>query len=95
MSKHPNKEIQSAIEYAKSKAFTVEQGGSHCWGQMYCPAERTHLDCQGGAHCITSILSTPKNPENHAKRLRKIVDRCIFFGSSKDEGNNNDEKREK
>lgn len=94
MSKHTNKEIQAAIEYAKSKGFTVAQGGSHCWGQMYCPAERTNLDCQGGAHCITSILSTPKNPENHAKRLRRIVDRCIFFGSV-EEGDDNHEKREK
>ncbi len=34
---HHNKEIAAALEYASSKGWRIVEGGSHAWGQMYCP----------------------------------------------------------
>lgn len=76
MPKHPNKEINAAIEYAKSKDWKVETCNGHAWGQMFCP--KNSPECRCGEHCITSIWSTPRNPEDHARKLRRIVDKCIF-----------------
>lgn len=72
--KHPNKEIDAAISYAITNGWHVKQGGSHAWGQMKCPFN--NKDCRCGEFCRVSIWSTPKNPVNHAKQLRKVVDRC-------------------
>ncbi len=33
-------------------------------------------ECRCGEFCITSIWSTPKNPGNHARALRRVVDNC-------------------
>lgn len=71
---HPNKEVESALQYAESKGWRVEVGGGHAWGRMYCPDNSK--DCRCGEFCITSIWSTPKNPVNHAKQLRRVVDNC-------------------
>lgn len=35
---------------------------------------------------MASIWSTPRNPGNHARRLRRVVDNCVFRESSDDEG---------
>lgn len=40
----------------------------HVWGRMTCPADEQP--------CELRIYSTPKNPGNEAKRLRRFVDRC-------------------
>ena len=74
--KHPKKEIQAAIEYAESKGWRIEaSGGSgHAWGQMYCPFNDD--DCRCGEFCIASIWSTPRSPGNHAKQIRRVVDKC-------------------
>jgi len=76
--KHPQKEIESALKYAESKRWRVEKSkgkSAHAWGRIYCP---TRLKpCSGGERCITSVWSTPKSPTNHAKQLKRLVDRCI------------------
>ena len=72
---HPKKEVESALQYAESNGWRVEVGAGHAWGRMYCP--HNSRDCRCGEFCITSIWSTPKNPANHAKQLRRVVDRCI------------------
>jgi hypothetical protein len=77
---HSKKEVREAIEYAKSKGWRVVEGGSHAWGQMYCP--NNDKDCRCGDFCRVSIASTPKNPGNHAKKLKQIVDNCIYEKSS-------------
>jgi len=41
---------------------------------MYCPYNDE--ECRCGEFCITSIWSTPKNPGNHARALRRVVDNC-------------------
>ncbi len=33
-------------------------------------------ECRCGEFCITSVWSTPKNPGNHAKAIRRVVDNC-------------------
>ena len=76
---HPKKEIELALQYAESMGWRVESQGSHAWGKMYCPYN--NKDCRCGEFCITSIWSTPKNPANHAKQLRRIVLNCIETSS--------------
>ncbi len=41
---------------------------------MYCPGN--DVECRCGEFCITSIWSTPKNPGNHARALRRVVNNC-------------------
>ncbi len=73
---HPNKEIAAAIAYAEERGWRIEQGGSHAWGRMYYP--QNNPDCRGGEFCIQSIWSTPKNPGNHARMLKRVVDNCLI-----------------
>ncbi|MBT9545438.1 MAG: hypothetical protein IV090_08620 [Candidatus Sericytochromatia bacterium] len=74
--KHPKKAIEAALKYAESKGWQVEVGGSHAWGKMYCPYN--DKACRCGEFCITSIWSTPKNADNHAKQIIRVVDHCLF-----------------
>lgn len=74
--KHPNKEIQTALKYAEQKGWLVKVGGSHAWGKILCPYK--DQECRCGEFCITSIWSTPKNPSNHAKQIRRVVNNCIY-----------------
>jgi hypothetical protein len=71
---HPAREIEDALRHAEARGWTVEPGGSHAWGRMYCP--NNDKDCRCGEFCITSIWSTPRNAGNHARQLRRVVDRC-------------------
>lgn len=73
---HPNKEIAAALDYAEGNGWRIVQGGSHAWGKIYCP--RNSQECRCGEFCKQSIWSTPKNPENHAKLIRRVVDNCLF-----------------
>ena len=85
---HSKKEVAEAIEYAKSKGWRVVEGGSHAWGQMYCP--HNDKDCRCGMFCRFSIASTPKNAGNHANKIRQIVNNCIFEKSSEDSDDSED-----
>jgi len=80
---HPKKEVEDALRYAESKGWRVEVGGGHAWGKMYCPYNR--VLCRCGEFCITSIWSTPKNPANHGKQLRRVVDNGIGPGTDAEE----------
>lgn len=67
--RHPNKDIEGALAYARSCGWTVIKSSgraAHAWGVMRCPG-----DCPQ-----VSIYSTPRVPENHARALRRAVDRC-------------------
>ena len=76
--RHPRKEVEEALCYAEKKGWRVEVIGSHCWGKIYCPYN--DRECRCGEFCITSIWSTPRNPGNHAKLIRKVVDKCTSRG---------------
>jgi hypothetical protein len=68
-SRHPNKEIESAIQHAEDRGWRVLAGGSHAWGFLYCP-EQTREGCR------VPVYSTPRNPEGHARRILQRIDGC-------------------
>ena len=71
MANHPNKHIRAAIEYALEHGWALKKAGprAHVWGRLYCP--------QGNrSGCARAVYSTPRVPENHAKDIRRAVDRC-------------------
>ena len=71
MAQHANKHIREAIRYAEGKGWRVVKAGgqAHVWGQLFCPA-----GVRGG--CIVRVYSTPRSPENHARKIRSEVDKC-------------------
>lgn len=75
--RHPNQEIETALQHAENNGWRVETGSGHCWGRICCP--ENNKSCRNGMHCITSIWSTPRNASNHARQLRRIVDNYIFM----------------
>ncbi|THV27074.1 hypothetical protein E9998_16515 [Glycomyces paridis] len=69
MPRHPNKHIRAAIEDMEARGWKIRVPGGHAWGRAYCPGG------EGGCNPY-SIASTPRSPESHAKRLRKLADQC-------------------
>ena len=71
MSKHPNKEIRAAVDYALANGWRLVEAGSHShiWGTLLC----SHADRSG---CRKAVYCTPRNPQNHAKDIRRAVDGC-------------------
>lgn len=80
--RHPDKEIENALQFAELNGWRVVPGGSHAWGRMYCPARND--TCRCGAFCITSIWSTPRNAGGHSRLLRRVVLNCSFGHSVED-----------
>jgi hypothetical protein len=63
MARHPNKEIEAALKYAKGKGWSIIKSlKGHCWGMIRCSHGR------GG--CQKSVWSTPKSLQSHAKAIR-------------------------
>ena len=77
---HPKPEIEAALKYAEENGWRIEVGGSHAWGKIYCPYN--DKNCRCGEFCIASIWSTPKNPGNHGKQIRRVVDKCTIHNQS-------------
>jgi hypothetical protein len=74
--RHPIRTIETALTYARQEGWTMikSRGGSaHAWGVMRCPG-----DCPQ-----VSIFSTPRVAENHARALRRAVDRCPHMSRQK------------
>ena len=65
---HPNKHIRTALKYASKQGWKVKKSKGHSWGIIYCS--------HGHNECRMSVYSTPKNPEAHAKDIRRVVDGC-------------------
>ena len=72
--RHPNKEIEAALKYAEARDWRIQVGGAHAWGFILCPRE-----ARDG--CLWSVYSTPRNPQNHANFLRKMIDQCPHQGA--------------
>lgn len=70
---HPNKHIREALKYAQSQGWRIVMSNGHAYCRIYCGI--------GHADCKKSVWSTPRNPENHAKDIRHIVDACPGAGS--------------
>jgi hypothetical protein len=68
--RHPNKHIEEAVQYAESLGWRFEKSNGHNWGFLLCPQYG-----QGDGHDIP-IYSTPKSPEDAAKRIRRRAERC-------------------
>ncbi|MBF0137975.1 MAG: hypothetical protein H7833_17620 [Magnetococcus sp. DMHC-1] len=73
MNKHPIKEIRSAIEHAIDKGWKFDKASGHAFGILKCP---TNKKCRNGVYCQFSVWSTPKDPEEHARAIRRAVDQC-------------------
>src|SRR5262245_15834438 len=72
---HSNRYTREAISYALHNGWTLRKSGprAHTSGLVYCAqADRTG--------CARAIYSTPRSPEDHAKDLRRAVDRCPHYG---------------
>jgi hypothetical protein len=67
--RHPNKEIEAAVAYAEEQRWSWFKVSGHAWGKLYC----AHHDRDG---CKVFVWSTPRNPGNHARQLRREIDRC-------------------
>jgi hypothetical protein len=66
--RHPKKEVEDALQYAEANGWSVEHTPSgHRWGVAICPGDCTPP---------TSIWSTPRVAANHARQIRRNVDRC-------------------
>lgn len=74
--KHSNKEINKVVQHAIKSGWTLEAANGHAWGILRCPKNKA--DCRCGLFCQISVWSTPKNPGNFAKQLKKRVDGCIY-----------------
>ena len=67
--RHPNKHIESVLRYAEGLGWRVELSDGHAWGHLLCPL-------QARTGCSWAVYSTPRSPENHARDLRRKIDRC-------------------
>lgn len=68
--RHPRGEIEDVLRYAEEQGWEVRPTTSgHRWGVVLC-REHTREGCQ------VSIWSTPRNTGNHARDLRRAMDRC-------------------
>lgn len=68
---HSNKHIREAIRYVERKGWSVTRAGprAHIWGMLLCPLH-------GREGCRIRIMSTPRNPESHARDICRSADRC-------------------
>jgi hypothetical protein len=66
----PNKEIEAVVAYSEQLGWSwVKVKKGHAWAKLLC----AHHDREG---CMIFVWSTPRSPENHAKQLRREIDRC-------------------
>lgn len=73
---HTIREIEAVLRHAERLGCRVVCGGSHAWGKIYCPWN--NVQCRCGEFCISCVWSTPKNPHNHARQLRRVVEHCTM-----------------
>lgn len=67
--RHPKKEVEDAVRYAEGRGWHIAMADGHAWAHLLCP-----LAAREG--CWVSVWSTPKNPENHARKIRRLIDKC-------------------
>ncbi|WZO97855.1 hypothetical protein EP7_004907 [Isosphaeraceae bacterium EP7] len=69
--RHPNKEIEAAVQEAEALGWTWQASNGHAWGRLDCPAKNRD-------GCSFSVWSTPRNPANHARKIRSDLARCTY-----------------
>lgn len=64
--RHAKKDVEEALNYAHKNGWEVAQTkAGHRWGYARC-----------GKGCSIAIWSTPRNPGNHGKAIRRAVEKC-------------------
>ena len=66
---HPNSDIEEAVKLAEDKGWRYVRSHGHAWGRLFCPSGQ-----RGG--CIISVWSTPRNPFDHARQIRRRIEKC-------------------
>ena len=82
--RHPDKHIEKAVRYAESLGWRVEISNGHAWGFLLCPQHTRE-------GCSVTVNSTPRRPENHARKITRDVDLCPH-PPNQDEGDSNDDQ---
>ena len=77
--RHPNNDIEAAVQFAESRGWTFVRQGSHVWGILDCPS---HARDGRRLH----VYSTPRDPFAHAKDLKRDVRRCRHQAGEQDAG---------
>ena len=69
--RHPKKDVEAALAWAEAAGWHVTPTPSgHRWGVMRCGRPEGQTSCQA------SIWSTPRNPSDHGKQIRRRVQNC-------------------
>jgi hypothetical protein len=74
--KHPKPEVEEAVRYAESLNWVWRKMGH--WGRLFCPK----ADQDG---CQVGVNGTPKNAGNHARQVKRAIDRCPHQKEADDE----------
>ncbi len=67
--RHSKKELEALVQYAEQRGWEVRQGQRHAKFKLYCK----HHDRDG---CKVSVWGTPTDVDDHARDLRRAIDRC-------------------
>jgi len=69
--RHPSAAVEAAVKYAEELGWRYKAPGksAHSWGRLLCPEHSRD-------GCLMSVWSTPRNAENHAKKIIRKVDNC-------------------
>jgi hypothetical protein len=74
--KHPKPEVEEAVRYAEDRNWNWRKMGH--WGRLFCPK----ADQDG---CQVGVNGTPKNAGNHARQVKRAIDRCPHQKEAEDE----------
>jgi hypothetical protein len=80
--RHPHKDIENAVRQAEGQGWVCDKASGHAWGILRCP--RNDGGCRNGMYCQISVASTPGNPTNHARKIRRLVEKCVHNDAGKD-----------
>ena len=76
--KHSKKELEAVVEYAEQEGWEIRPGKRHAKFKLLCK----HHDRDG---CRVSVWSTPSDVGDHAKDVRRAIDRCPHKQEGNDE----------
>ncbi|MFM2045409.1 MAG: hypothetical protein RLY86_3985 [Pseudomonadota bacterium] len=74
-SRHPHPAIEAALRHAEGLGWRCTMARGHAFAQLWCPWN--DAECRCGEFCRISVWSTPRDPEIHARQIRRQVDGCI------------------
>jgi hypothetical protein len=66
--RHPEQEIEAAIQWAEQRGWRYETSGqsAHVWGRLLCPIQERETES-------LSIWLTPKDAHMHAEQIRHHI----------------------